>query len=332
MKNNSRIVIISILLLFLSVFLVGATYAWFSSNEDVIATDLSVRVKTVQYLEVSTDAKNWYQQVTLDNILNADYDVTRKNQTPIAFEPISSCGHVDHGYLKMFKGKGEIDRDANSINYGKNLVTSVRSTEVDGETGAFMTFDLYMNSTTPKKLYLGRDSFVTNTSTSNPGISNAIRVAFVNEGTTTSEVAADAQSLTTSNNNNVVIWEPNYNKHTEEAINQARNNYGLTLTGDMSQAVDYLGMKNEITSPVLATSDDSNYFGTIKYLIKTKDDFATTNGDNIALFDIPIGISKIRIYIWVEGQDIDCINEISNSNFNVNLNFSTSRNPNEASK
>lgn len=332
MKSNSRIVIISILLLFLSTFLVGATYAWFSNNDDVLATDLSLKVKTVQYLEVSTDAKNWYQQVTLNNIVNADYDVERKNQTPLAFEPVSTAGDITSGNLKMFKGKSELDRDTTSPTYGQLLVSSVPSVEVDGEHGSFMTFDLYFKTTMPKKVYLGRDSFVTHKSTSNAGVSNAIRVGFVNEGTTSSEVPVDAQNLKTSNKNNVVIWEPNYNRHTDEAILNAQTYYGLTLTNDMSSHVDYLGIKNTITTPMVCTSNDPNYFSSIKYLIKTDSDFATEDGDNIALFDVGIGISKIRIYVWVEGQDVDCINDISGSDFNINLNFATNRNPRDASK
>jgi hypothetical protein len=31
--------------------------------------------------------------------------------------------------------------------------------------------------------------------------------------------------------------------------------------------------------------------------------------------------SKMRVYIWLEGQDVDCINNISNGDFSVTLQF-----------
>ena len=39
-------------------------------------------------------------------------------------------------------------------------------------------------------------------------------------------------------------------------------------------------------------------------------------------FELEAGINKIRIYIWLEGQDADCINNISFGDFTTNLAFS----------
>ena len=53
--------------------------------------------------------------------------------------------------------------------------------------------------------------------------------------------------------------------------------------------------------------------------ITTVEGFTT----NTKLFDITPGITKIRVYMWVEGQDIDCINEASGTNIKFNLQLST---------
>ena len=35
------------------------------------------------------------------------------------------------------------------------------------------------------------------------------------------------------------------------------------------------------------------------------------------------GISKVRIYMWIEGQDVDCENNAAIGNVALNLGFST---------
>ena len=46
----------------------------------------------------------------------------------------------------------------------------------------------------------------------------------------------------------------------------------------------------------------------------------TTYNENL-VFGLESGINKIRVYIWLEGQDVDCINNISFGDFSVNLAF-----------
>ena len=39
------------------------------------------------------------------------------------------------------------------------------------------------------------------------------------------------------------------------------------------------------------------------------------------LFDLKAGYNKVRVYIWIEGQDLDCDNSISGNTVSVNLQF-----------
>lgn len=38
------------------------------------------------------------------------------------------------------------------------------------------------------------------------------------------------------------------------------------------------------------------------------------------------GITKVRIYMWVEGQDVDCENNASGGDISFNLQFSSNKN------
>ena len=48
----------------------------------------------------------------------------------------------------------------------------------------------------------------------------------------------------------------------------------------------------------------------------------STNMTDTALVNLTAGITKVRIYMWVEGQDFDCDNTASGSNLLFDLQFS----------
>ena len=66
-------------------------------------------------------------------------------------------------------------------------------------------------------------------------------------------------------------------------------------------------------------SSDTTKFQDVTPTIKTTDSFA----DNQNLFTLKAGITKIRIYMWVEGQDVDCENNASGGEINFDLKIST---------
>lgn len=328
MVRTSRIVVIFIMLLLSITVLISTTYGWFTNNLGAEATDLSIRVQSSRQLDVSTDARSWYKTVTLENIMNADYVVDRYNQVPVEFQPTSTIGELDNGQVKMFVGSVKTDRDVNSPNYNKLVLTAKREVEQNGETGSFLTFDLYFNNNNmATELYLGKNSYVKyDTEEEDKGLQNAIRMAFVLEGTTTSKDLNDIQSMETDNFNNVVIWEPNFDVHTETSINAAKHYYGLTeIESPMLAYIDYLGVKNDITTPELITSRNELFFGTTARMVRTTHDYENSKADSKKLFDLPAGISKVRVYAWIEGQDVDCQNEAAGSSFIYNLHFSNSK-------
>ena len=40
------------------------------------------------------------------------------------------------------------------------------------------------------------------------------------------------------------------------------------------------------------------------------------------IFALTAGITKVRVYMWIEGQDVDCENNASIGNITLNLQFS----------
>ena len=70
-KRNKRRRKLLIPLFFSTFFLITTTYAWFSANRMVSIESLNVHVQADGGLEVSTNAIDWKQVVTVQDIMEA---------------------------------------------------------------------------------------------------------------------------------------------------------------------------------------------------------------------------------------------------------------------
>ena len=70
------------------------------------------------------------------------------------------------------------------------------------------------------------------------------------------------------------------------------------------------------------TVEYPSLFEKVNIAYYTKTDFT----ENVEIFSLNKGITKIRVYMWIEGQDVDCENDASVGNISLNLQFS--KNPN----
>ena len=60
------------------------------------------------------------------------------------------------------------------------------------------------------------------------------------------------------------------------------------------------------------------------YFQRVNIDYYTKNNfdNNVQIFSINSGITKIKVYMWIEGQDVDCENSASGANITFDLQFS----------
>ena len=315
----------SIFLLVLSIVaLTGGTYAWFSQNDSVDSDSISLGVTPSNSLELSVDAtpNSWKKDISLADIQNADYTygIDRYNSYPTMYKPVSTVGNLDDGLPEMFLG--HISKNI----LGGYSISAERVVEVDGSAGVLMAFDLYIKTAKEQVLQINVDkssviykALDTDTNTTQ-GIEDSVRLAFINEGYTenTNASVASIQGLTTTSANNIKVWEPNANHHFQNGIDAAKEFYNLTITS--SQVVDYEGVKAAIPENlgIVLGSNNSTYFGSLGTKLIRTNRGGTGNAD---LFALSSGITKLRIYMWVEGQDVDCENEVSGTSFEVKLNF-----------
>ena len=305
-KRKSKKVFIAILMiLFTGVILTASTYAWFTANKTVTVSQIDVNVTTSEGLQISTDAVNWKTIISNDDITGANYPGVT-NQLPsqtASIKPTSTVGDIDPttGFMKMFVGS------VTTNGTGAYILTTTQSTETNSTTsGDFVVFDLYFQTNVASTIYLTANSNV-QASGNATGIQNAARVGFVIQG----NAAAG-------------IWEPNFDVHTAAAVKHASDVYNVVTSQAGGSKIPYLGVQADIAegANIALNSTDATYFKSI-----TPDIYSVNAGipaDKYAqAFALQAGITKVRVYMWVEGQDVDCEDNASGGAIAYNLQFST---------
>lgn len=326
-KNDLRSSIILLLLLLL--LLLTSTYAWFTANQTVTISTLDVHIEAQNGLQISTDATTWKSVISNTDITTGAYS-GNTNQVPSSMEPVSTVGEIDaNGNMIMYYGTVAADED----DEGKYKLTATKETDVAGTTGKYIAFDIFLrvDKDTQLKLTTG-SNVVMKEGSSDKGIKQASRVAFCLQGT--QPVGTALGTITGMKNavsfeegegtSTVYIWEPNSNLHTDAAVAHARDNYGLTTTSDGAAAeVPYYGIKQEIGTgiPLINTNNgtDTTNFSLItpSYITDADTDGNLSAEENI--FTLSAGITKARVYMWIEGQDVDCENTASGTDISFNL-------------
>lgn len=312
-----------IILLLVTILLIASSYAWFTSNQTVTVSSLDVNVEAKNGLQISVDGTNWKSIIQNEDITGATATYTTSvNQLPETLEPVSTTGETDAstGFMNMYYGTVEPDDDGNYI------LASEKTTETSGTAGKFIAFDLFFKVEKDTPVYLSTNSNVVATKDKTDlGLQNAARVAFVNEGNVASGTAVGTiQALKGAVN--TYIWEPNYDVHKPAAVANAYDVYGITTTETGASALQYDGIKAEFEKAtgvkLVRESNATNHsdlFATVTPNYKTKVGFDT----NESLFTLSKGVTKIRVYMWIEGQDVDCENNASGAYISYNLQVTT---------
>ena len=322
-KRKYRLFYLLLLLLVTTLSLSVSSYAWFTTNRLVRVDLLNVNVRAQGGIEISVDGTNWKSSVSVEDIINAkDTYQTNTNQLPTTIEAVSTAGKINNGKIEIYHG--------NAVNnaVGDYILETTRSVEIqssEGSQGKFITFDLFLKTNKNTALYLTPESNATYSGDKSVGIENAVRFAFIEEGTTFVGSSLNTiQSMTTNDQSKVHIWEPNYDTHTEYGIENAKDIYNINITNP-SESLNYDGVISEISKTAGVTTSTANEETYPEYFARVKVDYYTKNNfdNNIEIFTINSGITKIKVYMWIEGQDVDCENNAAVGNIALNLNFST---------
>lgn len=283
--KKRRILLALIMLIISGVSLTTATYAWFTANRKVSVEEIDVKAQASGGIQISADAVNWSNEVNLTQLKAIGTNVIPSS----ALKPVTTVGvNGDTGKFKFFVGE---------LNEAGDKVTLTDTTDADGN---YIAFDLYFYSATPQKI---KFNDATNIIAKNvdgtgeaqdKGLKKSIRVGLLVQGNDPTSTPATALALENGTIANQQIWEPNADTHTDYATNMLKATGIMTYMGGTTAGTD------------VATNAPANFTtvtaGTHHLLTSTEEAKYPTG----QIFDFQAGITKVRVYAWIEGQDIDC--------------------------
>ena len=302
-KNMAKKAVLPALLAVLcsTAALTSVSYAWFTMGNEASVEGIDVNVQAADGMQISVDAVNWKSNLSVSDLKGVANNVMPEASTELA--PVSSVGE--------FYTNADENKVAGTQKMYKGTITNDKLTAVE-DASNFVAFDLYVKLDVAKKFSLVKDgTTVTDSKSKNSHLSS--RVSFAYFGTHAASKPAEAVADTALETNGVKIWEPNSTKHTDFAIGQDAD--------IKDQKVLYKGVNAEISTGI-DPNDDATELSSV-----TTFDFGATDSTYVLYDNLGAGISKFRITIWLEGQDVDCNNDASAGQLNVDFEFQVPATP-----
>ncbi|MBQ7653616.1 MAG: hypothetical protein IJS17_00915, partial [Clostridia bacterium] len=241
------------------------------------------------------------------NLAEGDRNYTTKDSYMVA--------DVDTNYLPAELKPVSCAFNGNTNFYNANLAAGSTDGPIDQATGGqtaadaagFVAFDLYIKSgfAQEQNLYFNQSEFKYNENNSkgtpDKHAISALRVAFANYGNATDAAAAKALSSFVD----AVVYEPASTVASDGSTKSAGTTYYVNGvgTGLTKEAKTFASSNSVIVASgarEVADSDANNQYITVQP-----------------------GINKFRVYIWVEGNDIDCIDDIASDELSATFRFLT---------
>ena len=311
MRNFNILIVICF---FTGVLLILSTYAWFYAALDVTIDFFKLTVSDESGLFVSLDGITFGSEVDISRkSIITDLKATYPNHTNQwagnGLYGVSSTGIADSNSSRFkFFGNARLSYKIDSIDnrdylHAKGIDESEATT-----TNMFLAFDLFLKNVSGSpyddNLYFAKGTSIFSENddfTARDGTINSTRIGVVKIGTVSKKSSVEMiQNIECNGNCKSVIYEPNSVNHSPESIERARK-YNVTLVD--GRYTPTFAVINEGKFLDIGCGQEGNIELDTEHfaLQKTIRDFDTV------MFPISNGITKVRVYIWVEGQDMDSI-------------------------
>ena len=330
-KNDKHRFFMSVVVIFfLGVLLIFSAYAWFSTSLNVKVKTFNMIVSRNSGLSISFDAINYDKSIEIseDLLINKLVETYPNNLSQWASKglvPVSSPGITNSNsyFFDIYRSSGVKYKDRK---HDKGYITT--SLYVENERRSvnnFIAFDLFFKNETGSPiddhLFLAEGTEFLMTSDSNEemtGLVNSARIGFVKVGSVPrTSTIEEIQNIECNNNCQMVIYEPNATNHTDLSIQRAKK-FGINLSDGNefpTYAYKKAGGPFELSNTISGSAGlDYNYFKLQETI--------SVNALDEPLFTIPDGITKVRVYVWIEGQDIDSLETDSEgAEVSISINF-----------
>ena len=293
-----------------AIVLTSSTFAWFSMSKKASVDAMDLTVSSPEGIQISANASAWTASLSIDEIFDTDDSTTSRydayegnaNLYPADLIPVSSAfldADSSTGFANFYKTTLD--------DLGVASTSKVAQTAGNDDNAGLIAFDLFFKVAQQTTVYFGTSEF------SDPGntdVLTALRVAFTPLGNVAiGTSAADAIALKSFNSNhNNIVYEVDSINRSADALADGQTTGTLT-----TKYVQNSSAGGSTTGGILTTSSAI----VASYAKVVTDKAAGTDKS----FVLNAGITKMRVYIWVEGQDVDCRNSIAGAAFSAALNF-----------
>ncbi len=310
--------------------LIVTTYAWFSSSLNATVDFVNLTVNRETGLYASLDGHEYGSELTVTenivtNLMDSSYPTHTNTWVKDGLIPISTAG-IPHNNSQTFDFYYNQRLDYNDFNLERRYLDA-EVYELDGYnfafTNAYLSFDVFLknvsNTPLPDNLFLyeGTNAYLNEGAKHEmPGLFNSLRIGIVYIGHTddVDASAEEVQAISCNNNCESFIYEPNSTDHSPTSIQRA-NRLGIEMIDGI-----YLPTY-AVTAEGTNLLHDSGH-GTIPLDTEHFVRQDTITDLDESLFEISHGITKIRVFIWLEGQDLDSLETTSSgADLNIAINF-----------
>lgn len=301
MKLRSKLLLSATCLLTISVAATATSaYAWFVSNRQA-------ELKLIG-AEVKTNATNLYIAGTGTTLSNgntvgfATYSESPK-QTSIGPADAKSVVATDISGNGVSFFKPNLAPDFTNDNLNASSIDSVKNSTNKYYYHQFELTFTQSNKDVTTGVYLSHESIIKPTlENDSTNIEKAVRVAFLDP---TKDDANDADAL-------LLYWAPYEDSSSLPKTYLKASSTSPVKMGDKGDKSNAVGDIIDITN---AKYLDSSFN-------KDIDDASKIKAHNSKLLELTNGeTQKIRVKVWFEGMDSDCVTGITNSTIDVNLKF-----------
>ena len=301
------------------VSLTGVTYAWFSQSDTASVEGMQLGIESkdggvLMSAVPNPGASGWAYKINLD-------------WAGTNFKPASTApSNLNNGSLVFYNGE---------INDAKTYMVTTSELAAADELGVgqsaaegyYVKKTIYFNNVEDNEIKVSLGAKIEGITTDGKsGLKNAdqaMRVAIVTHGEY--EINAEtgtntADATVASDKSAVMIYEPEANKHHRGGEGYIPT-YGV-IKGSDGQEINFLTDKNDPAYENSEVCKIEKNGSTSEYIEKIDSYYAAKAGKQAPTFTIPAHTYyKVTIYIWLEGQDVDCTNEISGSDLGIAITF-----------
>ncbi len=314
-NQKTRTFLAAIAMLLLSAIVIAtASYAWFTLGRNAMASDLDLKItKQGEGIQISANTNTFTDTLTFEDLNGTattgfqapseDYNFFPAQVSPSSSKfslsqlPVFFTGGIDRA-TKTLESFASTSDDGVTI-YGK----SGAETPSTGKRAGFYAFDVFINYTATEgeeaKVKVNQSAITvkddeSDGTTAIAEATNAMRIGFVNcgvvESGSTSHATSGTEAIIFASNADARNTTPIASAGVSSTLGDDDYNVSSAQAGDITIASGY--------------------------------DCAVDTGSEDATLTLQSGVNRVRVYVWMEGQDAACTDALQSQLVSANLVFS----------